>query len=57
MTKKKASIGTVAIVTTASIIFLAFKSKHYYGKFKDWKKEKIQNLYYNSIDERDIAWG
>jgi len=57
MTKKKASIGTAAIVTAGTVLYLTFKSKHYFNHFQDWKKRKIHNIYYNSLDEQDIAWG
>jgi len=51
---KKASIGTIA---TVSIIFLALKGLTYYKQVQYWKKKKIQQVYYNSLDEKDIAWG
>ena len=52
---KAAGIGTVLM---AGVVFLAWKKggKHQIG-FADWKKRKIEDMYYKNMDERDIAWG
>jgi hypothetical protein len=56
--RKKATITGIGTMLMAGAAFIAWKRS---GKqrawFADWKKEKIANAYYASIDERDIAWG
>ena len=48
-------IGTVLMVGAA---FLAWKkSSKQRAKLADWKKEKLHDAYYKSLDERDVAWG
>tara|TARA_Y100000296_G_C5039578_1_gene189114 strand:- start:405 stop:584 length:180 start_codon:yes stop_codon:yes gene_type:complete len=57
-TRKKATItgiGTILMAGAALIVWR--KSRKQRAKFADWKKEKIANMYYNNIDERDIAYG
>ena len=57
-TKKKATITGVGTILMAGVAFLAWrKSVKQRARFTDWKKEKIENMYYNNIDERDVAWG
>ena len=57
-TKKKATITGVGTILMAGVAFLAWrKSEKQRAKLADWKKEKIENMYYNNIDERDVAWG
>ena len=57
-TKKKATITGLGTILMAGAALLAWKkSKKQRIKLADWKKEKIENMYYNSIDERDIPHG
>ena len=57
-TKKKATITGVGTILMAGVAFLAWrKSGKQRASFTDWKKEKIENMYYDNIDERDVAWG
>ena len=56
--RKKAAMAGLGTVLMAGAAFLAWKkSSRHRAKFADWKKEKIETMYYNNIDERDIAWG
>tara|TARA_Y100000296_G_C5159708_1_gene251117 strand:- start:560 stop:736 length:177 start_codon:yes stop_codon:yes gene_type:complete len=58
MTKTKATMTGIGTVLMAGAVLLAWKkSGKHRAKLADWKKEKIENMYYNNIDERDIAWG
>jgi len=46
----------------AGIAYMVWKKSanhraRYKSNFKDWKKDKIDDIYYKSLDERDIAWG
>jgi hypothetical protein len=42
----------------AGAVFFAWKKgeKHRI-EFVDWKKRKIEDMYYKNMDEQDIAWG
>jgi hypothetical protein len=31
--------------------------KKYLEGFGDWRKDQIADVYFKSLDERDIAWG
>ena len=56
--KKKAAMAGLGTVLMAGAVLIAWKkSGKQRAKLADWKKGKIENMYYNSIDERDIAWG
>jgi|6_EtaG_2_1085325.scaffolds.fasta_scaffold343898_2 hypothetical protein len=58
ITRKKATITGLGTILMAGAALLAWrKSKKQRAKLVDWKKEKIENMYYNNIDERDIAYG
>ena len=48
-------LGTILAAGAAFVVWR--KSEKQRAKFADWKKEKIANMYYNNIDERDIAYG
>lgn len=56
--KKKVTMAGLGTILMAGAAFLAWKkSGNQRARFADWKKEKIENMYYKNIDERDIAWG
>lgn len=50
-----AGVGTVLVAGAAFLI--AWKGRHYYDKFQSWKKGKIEDAYYSTRDEEDVAWG
>ena len=27
------------------------------SRFKEWKNERIKNLFYDTLEQKDIAWG
>ena len=53
--------GISAILMAGAAYFTWKKSAEhrikYLENFSTWKKEKIANIYYGSLDERDIEWG
>jgi len=55
--KRTAITGIGTILMVGAVLFAWKKSKKQRTKLADWKKEKIENMYFNNIDERDIAWG
>ena len=55
--KRVALTGLGTILMAGAALFAWKKSKKQRTKLADWKKEKIENMYYNNIDERDIAYG
>jgi len=55
--KKRVITGIGAVLMAGAAVLAWRKSEKQRAKFYDWKKEKIENMYYNNIDERDIAWG
>ena len=58
ITKKKATITGFGTLLMAGVSWLAWrKSEKQRAKLADWKKEKIENMYYNNIDDRDIPHG
>ena len=55
--KKKAAITGLGTLLAAGAALLAWKkSGKQRAKFSDWKKEKIENAYYNNLDDKDIAY-
>ena len=52
-----ASVGVGTIVMVGAAIFAWQKSYKQRAKLADWKKRKIEDAYYASLDERDVAWG
>ena len=52
-----ASVGIGTIVMVGATILAWQKSDKQRAKFADWKKRKIEDAYYASLDERDVAWG
>ena len=52
-----ASVGIGTIVMMGAIILAWQKSYEQRAKLADWKKRKIEDAYYASLDERDVAWG
>jgi len=62
MRYRKATIVGVGTIVMAGIAYMVWKKSanhraRYKSNFKDWKKDKIDDIYYKSLDERDIAWG
>ena len=55
--KRKAMTGIGTILMVGASLLAWKKSKKQRVKFADWKKQKIENMYYNNIDERDIPHG
>ena len=55
--KKAAAAGIGTILMAGAALFVWKASTKQRAKLDDWKKEKIENMYYNNIDERDIAYG
>jgi len=50
MRKKKTVITGIGAILMAGAFFIAWqKSKK--------QRQKIEDMYYTSIDERDVAWG
>tara|TARA_Y100000310_G_scaffold70845_1_gene66599 strand:+ start:5030 stop:5209 length:180 start_codon:yes stop_codon:yes gene_type:complete len=57
-TRKKAVITGIGTILAAGAMAVAWrKSDKQREKLSAWKKEKIENMYYNNIDERDIPQG
>ena len=56
-TKKAAAAGIGTLLMAGAALLAWKKSGKQRAKLADWKKEKIENMYYNNIDERDIAYG
>ena len=54
-TKKKVTITGVLMAGTALLVWR--RSGKQRALLADWKKRKIEDVYYASRDERDIAWG
>ena len=58
ITRKKATITGLGTLLMAGVSLLVWrKSEKQRAKLADWKKEKIESLYYINIDERDIPHG
>ena len=58
LTRKKAVITGIGTILAAGAAVVAWrKSGKQRGKLSDWKKEKVEKMYYNNIDERDIPHG
>ena len=56
MIKRKKTAVTGIVL--AGVAFVAWqKSKKQREKFYDWKKQQIENIYFASLNERDIGWG
>ena len=59
MNKKRFTIyGTGVGITAAALTYYLWCHRH---NLKDraiaWKNEKIRDAYYDSLTEKDIAWG
>ena len=57
MKRKKTTVGFGTILMVGAAFLAWKKSRKQRVKFADWKKQKIENMYYKNMDERDIAWG
>jgi uncharacterized membrane protein len=58
ITRKKATITGLGTALMAGAVFVAWrKSAKQRAKLADWKKGKIENMYYNTLDERNIPHG
>ena len=56
--RKKMAMTGIGTMLMAGVALLAWKkSEKQRAKLADWKKEKVANMYYNNIDERDISYG
>ena len=53
--RNRAAITGIVLAGVALVTWK--KSKKQRAKLADLKKEKIENMYYNNIDERDIPHG
>ena len=52
------SAGVATTLAAGAIAFLAWrKGRDVMGRFKTWKKNKIQDAYFDSLTEKDVAWG
>ena len=55
MDKRKVAIGGLGM---GALAYIMWKSgNRVLNRFGDWKKEKIQDAYYNTLTEKDVAWG
>ena len=52
-----ASVGIGTIVMMGAAIIAWQKSYKQRARFADWKKRKIEDAYYASLDESDVIWG
>ena len=52
-----AAVGSVAVVTVTGAVVLASRSTALKEKLQTWKNERIRNAYYDTLTEKDIAWG
>ena len=51
MTKTKVTVTGIGTLLAAGVAFIAWKnSSRQRAKLAAWKKEKIENMYYNNID-------
>jgi len=62
MERKTAAIAGISTILMAGIAYLTWRKSinyriKYLTNFADWKKEKIHNAYYDSLDERDFITG
>ena len=58
MGRKKAAVAGIGTILMAGAALLVWrKSEKPRAKWADWKKEKINTMYYNNVDERDIPHG
>ena len=61
MDKRKVAISTGIAsggLGMGALAYIMWKSgNRVLNRFGDWKKEKIQDAYYNTLTEKDVAWG
>lgn len=53
----KLLVGLGTAISLIAVTTYVVKKNRYDKKFLDWKKERIHDAYYKSINEKDIAWG
>ena len=54
--KKVTLTGLGTLISAGAALFAWKKSEKQRAKFGSWKKKKIENAYYDSRDESDVAW-
>ena len=54
---KKLLVGSLLGVGTALFGVFIAKRRGLPEKIKEWKNERIRNAYYDTLTEKDIAWG
>ena len=55
--KKRVITGIGTVLMTGAALLAWRKSEKQRAKFAEWKKEKVENMYYNNLDDRDIPQG
>jgi len=60
--RRTITITGISTILVAGAAYLTWRKSEkrrlkYLEKFGDWKKDRIANVYYKSLDERDVAWG
>ena len=55
MSKLLVGLGTA--VSLIAVTTYVVKRNGYDKKFLEWKKERIHDAYYNTLTEKDVAWG
>ena len=56
--RKRVTILGIGTALMAGAAFLVWKKSGVQrAKLAGWKKEKIENMYYNNMDDRDIPHG
>ena len=62
MERRKVAMTGIGTIMMAGVAYMAWKKSvshrtKYKSNLRAWKKNKIADVYYKSLDERDIAWG
>ena len=56
--KSKAAVGTGVGFSLMAVTYYLWCHRHNFkNRFKEWKKERIKNLFYDTLEQKDIAWG
>jgi hypothetical protein len=56
--KSKAAVGTsIGLSVMAATYYLWCHRHNIKGHIKEWKKERIKNLFYDTLEQKDVAWG
>ena len=52
------STGVATTIAAGALAYFAWKKgRGVLERAKDWKKSKLQDMYYDSLTEKDVAWG